>query len=179
MEELLELYLDVQELKHTEREGWKDIGVDRPRDTIASHSFGTALLGWILAEREGLDSDRIVKMLLLHDLIMSYLEDITPDDAEYAEKREIENRMSARLLADVPEEISSEFEELFEEFQQGETELARFARECDKLETLLQAYCYSKEREEDDLSEFLASYEEYFSSETGRALFEGLKDADV
>lgn len=48
---LLKLFQDIHEIKHKEREGWKHIGVEPPRDTIASQSFGAAMVGWLLAER--------------------------------------------------------------------------------------------------------------------------------
>ena len=66
----------------------EDKQVERPRDTIASHSFGAALIGWVMAEKEDLDSDKIVKMLIMHDLIMSYVEDYTPEDEEFNSKKD-------------------------------------------------------------------------------------------
>lgn len=176
MEELLEFFEDIDRLKHSERQGWKDIGKDQPRDTIASHSFGAAMLGWSLADREDLDSDRLVKMLLMHDLIMAYVEDYTPEDEEFQSKRDKEEEMAEKLFQDVPENIRIEFKEIFQEFQAGETSEARFARECDKLDTLLQARKYSKEKSENHLQEFLESYQQYFNSETGKEIFSNLKD---
>lgn len=37
-------------------------------DTIASHSFRTAIIGLILARLENMDEDKVFKMCLLHDL---------------------------------------------------------------------------------------------------------------
>lgn len=176
MEELLEFFEDIDRLKHSERQGWQDIGVDQPRDTIASHSFGAALLGWSLAGREDLDSDRLVKMLLMHDLIMAYVEDYTPEDEEFQSKRDKEEEMAEKLFQDVPKNIREEFTNIFHEFQAGETSEAKLARECDKLDTLLQARKYSEENGENHLQEFLESYREYFNSETGKNIFSSLKD---
>lgn len=178
MEQLLEFFRDIDQLKHTERQGWKDIGVEGTRDTIASHSFGAALIVWSLAEEEDVDSEKAVKMLLMHDLIMSYVEDYTPGDEEFESKRGKEEAAKDDLIQDVPENIRNEFRQLFEEFQAGETETAKFARECDKLDTLLQALIYSEKLGEDHLKEFLDSYEEHFSTETGVKLFNKLQDRE-
>lgn len=43
-------------------------GLPQSRDTIASHSFRTAVIGLILAGLEKADSDKVMKMCLLHDL---------------------------------------------------------------------------------------------------------------
>lgn len=178
MEQLLEFFRDIDDLKHTERQGWKDIGVEDTRDTIASHSFGASLIAWSLAEEEDIDSGKAVKMLLMHDLIMSYVDDYTPEDEEFDSKREKEEAAKEGLIQDVPENIRDEFRQLFEEFQAGETEDANFARECDKLDTLLQAAIYSERLGEDRLEEFLESYREYFSTETGKELFDELQDME-
>lgn len=167
---------DINDLKHTERQGWKDKDVDRPRDTIASHSFGAALLGWSLAEKEGLNSDKIVKMLLMHDLIMAYVEDLTPEDENFDSKKEKEKEASEKLFSDVPDSIEDEFRDLFDELQEKKTEEARIANEADKLDTLFQASKYSKESDESFLGEFLDFHRNEFESDTGEDIFRGLKE---
>jgi putative hydrolase of HD superfamily len=176
MEDLEYFFEDIDKLKHTERQGWKDLEIERPRDTIASHSFGAALLGWALSEKEGLDSDKIMKMLLMHDLIMAYVEDYTPEDEEFDSKKEMERNASKKLFDDVPNVIEDEFRELFEELHAQETEEANFAKECDKLDTLFQASKYSEEKEENHLEEFLDSYQDYFNSSTGKKVFQSLEE---
>jgi putative hydrolase of HD superfamily len=179
MEELLEFFRDVNQLKHTERQGWKDIGVEGTRDTIASHSFGAALIAWSLAGKEDIDTGKAVKMLLMHDLIMAYVEDYTPEDDGFDSKREKEEAAKEDLIQDVPENIRDEFRKLFDEFQAGESEAAKFARECDKLDTLLQARTYSEELGENHLNEFIESYRNHFQTETGKKLLEQLEEFDT
>lgn len=173
--DLFTFFNDVEELKHSERQGWKDKDVERPRDTIASHSLGASLLGWVLAEKEELDSDKIVKMLAMHDLIMAYVEDYTPEDEEFDSKKEMEKQAFEELIEDVPEEIREEFTSLFHELQDQETEEAKLAKEADKLDTLLQAKSYSEESSEEFLQEFMSSYRDYFKSETGKSVLEELE----
>ncbi len=171
MNELQAFFEKIEELKHKEREGWRKNGVDRPRDTIASHSFGAALIGWIMAEEEGLDSDRIVKMLLLHDLIMAYIDDYTPEDKEFEDKKEIEMEASERMFKDVPDSVEDEMREMFDELQEMESEEAVFVNDCDKLDTLLQASSYLSDEE---LDEFIEFYRDEISTETGKEVFEDI-----
>ncbi len=166
----------IEDLKHSERQGWKDKDVERPRDTIASHSLGASLLGWVLAEKEDLDSDKIVKMLVMHDLIMTYVEDYTPEDEEFDSKKEMEREAFDDLIEDIPEVIRDEFTSLFQELQNQETREAKIAKEADKLDTLLQARSYSQESDEEFFQEFIESYRDYFSSETGRSMLEELDE---
>lgn len=154
---------DIAALKHTERAGWVRSGVDQPRDTIASHSFGAALLGWFLADAEGVDVERVVKMALVHDLVMAHMPDITPEDDRYAEKRELEQEALDEVLAHAPASLTAEIEDLFEAFVAGETDEAQVAQEADKLDTLMQAKTYA----DVPFDEFYAHLEDVFATETG------------
>ena len=174
--DLFNFFNIIEELKHSERQGWKDKEVERPRDTIASHSLGASLLGWVLAEKEDLDSNKIVKMLIMHDLIMAYIEDYTPKDQEFDSKKEMERKAFDKLVEDVPEVIRDEFTSLFQELQDQETDEAKLAKEADKLDTLLQARSYNQESDEEFLQEFLESYRDYFSSETGESMLGELEN---
>lgn len=171
-----ELFEDIDALKHTERQGWKDKEVEQPRDTIASHSFGAALIGWTLSEKEDVDTERVIKMLLMHDLIMAYIDDVTPEDKEFDSKKEREQEMAEKLFQDVPDELEKEFRQLFHELQERETEESKIAKEADKLDTLLQAESYSEEGE-NFLPEFLDSYRKYFRSRSGSEIFRDLEES--
>lgn len=175
-DEILRFFEDINEIKHQERQGWKDMGVERPRDTVASHSFGAATLGMVLADEEGLDPGRTAQMLLAHDLIMAYLPDYTPDDEEFDSKKQIEDERLDLLLNDISGEQRQKLESLIEEMRSQETEVAMFAKEMDKLETILQSIMYSGKEREKEPAEFIDYYEEYFRTETGRRLFDSLKE---
>nr|EGQ40664.1 MAG: putative HD superfamily hydrolase [Candidatus Nanosalinarum sp. J07AB56] len=175
LEALENLFEDIESLKHSERQGWKDRRIDRPRDTIASHSFGTALLAWARAEELGFDSDKAVKTLLIHDLIMAHIDDVTPHEEGYNSKKEMEEAKAEDLIQNIPEPMRGEFKDLFNEFQSEDTEFARFCRECDKLDTILQALSYSRKDGEDYASEFLEFYKNDFDSDSGSKMWKQLE----
>ena len=78
-EDLLELMGFVGKLKELERTGWAMRGVKRP-ESVADHSFGTAILSMILAKDEGLDVGKAAMMALVHDLPEAVVGDIVPSD---------------------------------------------------------------------------------------------------
>jgi putative hydrolase of HD superfamily len=172
LDEMEEFFDVINELKHSEREGWKKRDVDRPRDTIASHSFGAALIAWVLAEGRDLDSEKMIKMLLVHDLIMAYIEDYTPEDEKYSSKKYFERQKKEELLENLPDPIRHEASELIEEIREQETETAVNAKEIDKLDTILQARKYS---DKVPVKEFLEHDREYFKTEEGKKIFQQLE----
>ncbi len=175
MNDILNFYKNVDSIKHKEREGWIRIGVNGVKDTIASHSYGSALVAWIIAESEGIDSEKLIKMLLIHDLIMAHVNDYLPGDKDFKNKREIENKVAENLLNTVPEGIKKEFSRLFHEYQEEKTEFSKLARECDKLDTILQAYMYSKRLKEDKVTEFISTNKERIKSKTGKEIISSIQ----
>ena len=69
-------------LKEVPRTGWLDRGIPAEEtESVADHSFGVALLAWLLAPDE-LDRARVIELALLHDLAESSVGDATPYDRE-------------------------------------------------------------------------------------------------
>jgi len=180
LSEILDFFEPIEKIKRKEREGWKiakkEYKIKGVVETIGSHSLGAALIGWFLAEKEGLNKEKIIKLLLVHDLVMAYMHDITPRDKDYARKKEIENDNIKELLKDIPSILKNEFESLIMEYQKEETPESRLAREADKMDTLLQAFFYSKENgRKEIIQDFLPRYEKFFRSKTGMKIFMELK----
>ena len=72
----------IGRLKEVPRTGWldRDIPVEET-ESVADHSFGVAMLAWLLAPDE-LDRLRVVELALIHDLAESVVGDVTPYDRE-------------------------------------------------------------------------------------------------
>jgi putative hydrolase of HD superfamily len=79
MIELLRVLVQTGRLKTLRRAGWLRIGLT-DGESVADHSFGTALLALLLATDLDVDRDRVIKLALVHDLAESDPEvgDITP-----------------------------------------------------------------------------------------------------
>jgi len=97
----------VLELKNVPRQGWKEkLGVNNP-ESVADHSYSTAVMSMILSDLQGLNSEKIIKMALLHDLAESIIGDITPDHITKNEKNSKENLVMKQILKNLPSKITN------------------------------------------------------------------------
>lgn len=158
MENTFRFFDVVSVLKLTERAGWVQRGVPGLRETVGAHSFGVALLAWLLAAEVGVDVGRAVKMALVHDLLEAFTGDLTPMNVSFEEKRRREKAALPALAKELPKEIEGEVVALIQEYLAAESDVARLVEEADKLDTALQAGSYeAAARAADiqlDLSEF-------------------------
>lgn len=162
-------------LKETARAGWKLRGVDQP-ESVADHTFRLCLMALVLGRDADppVDRARCVFMALVHDLAESLVGDITPyDGVAPEEKRRREHQAITRLsgLAGDPQIL-----ELWEEYDRAQTAEARFVKELDKLETVLQAAEYEADRGA-ELDEFWRMGDRALASPATRALFAALSAA--
>lgn len=78
----------LNKLKFTQRQGWKDRGLDT--DSIAAHSYSAIAIGWLLVQQESGDPGRVVGMLTFHNLVMAKMRDVTPSSGKYDQKKKYE-----------------------------------------------------------------------------------------
>ncbi len=157
------------QLKRLRRTGWVDRGVSDP-ESAADHSWGVALLAWLLArDYPDLDRERVLVLGLIHDLPEAVAGDATPFDhlrdatgvissdhftttPDYtadtrASKQQAEEAALERMLHDLPSVMKHDIRDAWHEYEQQESAESRFVRQIDKLETLLQAEDY-RDREQ-------------------------------
>lgn len=110
------------------------IGEER-RENDAEHSWQLALMAILLKDYSNapVDINKVVKMLLIHDLVEIYVGDLfyfdTKRDDSQAEK---EKAAAEKLYALLPEPIGKEMFDLWYEFEFGDTAEKRFARAVDR-----------------------------------------------
>ncbi len=143
---MVEIFFEFAQLKNLYRQGWLKRGVkERDCESVAEHSFSMALLAYAIAEeyRPDLDSAKVMKLGLFHDLGEIYAGDITPVDGvseEEKARRELEGvrRVFSKL------KNGEKYVNIWIEYERGESPEAKFAKQADKLETALQAGLYKK-----------------------------------
>ena len=137
-------YFEIAHLKQLYRQGWLRRGIPRERcESVAEHTFGTALLAWWLAQAyfPDLDSVRVLRLALLHDLGEVYAGDLIPEEGvPPAEKHPRELESVQKIFAKLPE--GKLYLQLWLEFEEGSTPEARFVHQVDRLEMALQASLY-------------------------------------
>ncbi|MEU4790568.1 HD domain-containing protein [Micromonospora tulbaghiae] len=127
-------------LKHAARTGWWFAGVKQP-ESIAEHSFRTALIGMMLAAMEGADPARVSMLCVLHDTQETRITDI-PHIAKRYLTAAPNTAVTADQVADCPPDVAHVITAAVAEYEAGETLEAIVARDADKLECLVQAVEY-------------------------------------
>ncbi|MGX2040253.1 HD domain-containing protein [Methylocaldum sp. MU1018] len=132
--------VELDKLKNIVRQSWLADG--SRRENSAEHSWHVALMALVLAEHANADMDldlaRVVKLLLLHDVVEIDAGDVLIYDiAGNADKAERERRAAERIYEMLPEDQAAELRSLWEEYETGETDEARFAGALDRLMPLL------------------------------------------
>ena len=116
-------YFEIAHLKQLYRQGWLRRGIPRERcESVAEHTFGTALLAWWLAQAyfPDLDSVRVLRLALLHDLGEVYAGDLIPEEGvPPAEKHARELESVQKIFAKLPE--GKLYLQLWLEFEEGST----------------------------------------------------------
>ncbi|MEM8564105.1 MAG: HD domain-containing protein [Pseudomonadota bacterium] len=128
--------LEVEKLKSVQR---ANRTVDGRRENSAEHSWHVALMAVLLQEHaaSSLDMYRVVKMLLIHDLVEVDAGDTWLFGQERKDKELVEDQAARRLFSMLPGEQEAEFLGLWYEFESGDSEEAKFAQAIDGIQPLL------------------------------------------
>ena len=135
----------VLELKNIPRQGWKNKLDMNNVESVADHSYSTAMMSMVLSDLEGLNTEKIIKMALLHDLAESVIGDVTPDEIKDERKISMENKAMIRILENLPSNVSQHYIILWDDFQKNSSKEANLLHEIDKLEMAFQAKFYLDE----------------------------------
>lgn len=142
---ILDFFNTSVNLKKIPRQGWIDkLSIDNP-ESVADHTFSMAMMGMIFSDLENYDTEKILKMILLHDLAESITGDITPEQISKKKKTDLESNTIKNILNDLPSSLQKQYGILWGEYQLNTSKEAKFVHQLDKLEMALQAKIYSNE----------------------------------
>ncbi|MEU0563920.1 HD domain-containing protein [Nonomuraea sp. NPDC005983] len=130
--------VEIDKLKRVVRRNLLMDGSRREND--AEHSWYVGMLAMVLGEHAppGTDIQRVVAMLLVHDLVEIDAGDtFVYDQAAVAAQAEAERAAADRIFALLPGEQGVRMRELWDEFEARETREARFARALDRFAPIL------------------------------------------
>ncbi|MFC2142875.1 HD family hydrolase [Candidatus Aenigmatarchaeota archaeon] len=137
MENLVKLLQEAGLLKKLKRSGFWIHGVDNP-ESIADHAHRATLIGYLIAKIEGADREKVMKMLIFHDLHETRINDIHKITQNYIDRTNAENKVIKEQAKWMPEDIGNEYKELMEEFNEKKTLEAQIANDADKLDLIFQ-----------------------------------------
>ena len=163
---------EIGRLKETKRTGWIVKSVKNP-ESVADHSFRLAVLAMLYAEEAGINTEKCMKMALIHDMAEIYTGDIPRQDGE--EKIEKERQALKRLLEKLPDKMKKEITDIWEEFAAKKSKEALLVSDLDKIEMLIQAIDYKKQKRAENMDEFFATTERIVKTGLGKELLKCLK----
>ncbi len=106
----------------------------------AEHAWHMAIMAYLLKEysNEAMDITRVMVMCLIHDIVEIEAGDTYAYDAENKKTQKArEDAAKEKLYSMLPEDQKKELIALFDEFEEGVTAEAKFARAMDNLQPLI------------------------------------------
>ena len=114
------------------------------RENSGEHSWHLVLYALILADQAapGVRIDRVIRMLLLHDLVEIDVGDVPIHSADgqahgSVSVQEAEAKAAARIFGLLPADIGSELLALWQEFEAAESQDALFAKSLDRVQPVM------------------------------------------
>ncbi len=166
MQSVVDFLFEVGTLKLIPRSGWFKVGIKDP-ESVAEHSFRTAIIAFVLTYLETGDFDKACKACVLgvlHDLNEARTLDLHKLSRKYVNVDS--DSVLKEQIEQLPEGIVRGLE--------GIKELKEYVKDADKLELLLQAKEYSETYP--SAMEYAKNLE--FKTETAKRLAEIIRGSD-
>ncbi|MFZ5827574.1 MAG: HD domain-containing protein [Bacillota bacterium] len=137
----LAFIVEIDKLKSIVRQSYLMNGSRKEND--AEHTWHLAMMALLLAEHanERVDVNRVIQMLLVHDLVEIDAGDtFAYDDRGHDDKEERERRAADRIFSLLPHDQATALRALWDEFEERATPEARFAAAVDRFHPMLHNY---------------------------------------
>ena len=135
----IEFIKEIDKLKYIQRRT-RLFNSDR-NENDAEHSWHLAMMAIILSQHSNTPIDvlKVLKMVLIHDIVEIDAGDTFIYDTAKNHVNTADERLAAeRIFGLLPKEQADDLIAIWEEFEAGETDEAKFAKSMDRLEPLLQ-----------------------------------------
>ncbi|KFA96986.1 HD domain-containing protein [Vibrio sp. ER1A] len=142
LEQQLSLLMELDKLKAVLRRT-RVRCADGRFENSAEHSWHVAMMALLLQEHanEPVDIAKVVKMLLLHDMVEIDAGDtFVYDTAAYETQQQTELEAAKRLFGMLPDDQGEALFSVWREFEAAESAEARFAKALDRLIPMLLNY---------------------------------------
>ncbi|MFF1868716.1 HD family hydrolase [Kitasatospora herbaricolor] len=132
--------MEAGTLKRAKRSGWWIAGIKDP-ETIAEHSWRTAVIGAVLAMMEGADPARVALLCTFHDTQETRIGDIPWIGRRYIQTSSNET-VTADQVADAHPAVAEGISAIVHDYENGESLEVQVAHDADKLECMIQGLEY-------------------------------------
>lgn len=148
---MLAVLIELQRLKRLERTGWTLRGQPNGTESVAAHSFGVSVTSMLLADEMkargvSLDSERVLRMALLHDWAETRVGDMPRTATNYF-GAEVRRNAESQAFADMiigAGGSRAEYAAVHQDYEERNSLEARVVKAADVIDLLVQAYALEK-----------------------------------
>lgn len=163
----------ILNLKNIKRTGWLAKGKILHGESIADHSYSLSALCMFFSDIMGLDTHKVIKMCIIHDLAEAIIGDVMPGEVPNKEKKFKENEAMKSILFSLPPRLSNSYMHIWKEFISNRSKEAKLVHNLDKLEMMLQAKEYSLQGYPiKHLTQFFEFTKNHYDKEKNYSLYE-------
>ena len=165
---LIKFFLHIENLKTVKRKGWIIKSKVKEVESVAEHSYAATSIAMIISDLVGLNTEKVMKMMLIHDLPEGIIGDLVP--GENANKDADEEEAIRSILGSLPDKMQIDYTEIWNEFKLNKTKESQLVHEIDKLELIIQLSLYRDRMSKEAFNEFLQSSEKIIEFDLNREL---------
>ncbi|XP_046858857.1 5'-deoxynucleotidase HDDC2-like [Xenia sp. Carnegie-2017] len=152
----------VSKLKSLKRTGWVKSGIANP-EHVADHMYMMAVMTFFIDEEDlNLSRERCLKLALVHDMAECIVGDITPFCGVSKKEKHAMEQDAMTKISRLAGKVGKELISLWEEYESQSTPEAKFVKNLDRFDMILQAYQYEQE------SVNVCDLQEFFDSTEGK-----------
>jgi putative hydrolase of HD superfamily len=147
---MLSLLIELQRLKGLDRTGWTLRGLPNGTESVAAHSFGVSVTAMLLADEMkargvDLDSERVLRMALIHDWAETRIGDMPRTATQYF-GTDVRKKAETKAFTDMVDGVitKSTLAELHDDYEKRDALEARVVKAADVLDLLIQAYALER-----------------------------------
>ncbi len=172
----LDFFAEAGLLKRVRRSGWWVAGIDDP-ESVADHSFRTAVIGFYMSYVENVDTFKVLAMCLFNDIHEARINDLHKMGHRYIDFKQAEKKVFNDQVRHMDERVSRPLTALRDEYDRQETAESQVARDADILECLVQAKEYLDAGSQ-EAEHFFERAPEYLKTATAKKLWERMLSWD-
>jgi putative hydrolase of HD superfamily len=132
----------ILKLKTIKRTGWISKAKILKAESVADHSYSLTALSMVFSDLLGLDTEKVMKLCIIHDLAESIIGDYMPEEISVLEKHTKEDNAMKVIISSFPSKIAILYSELWKEYTLNQTNEVHLVKQLDKIEMFLQANQY-------------------------------------
>ena len=137
MSNIAKYLYEIGQLKRVKRSGWWMAGITDP-ESVAEHSFRTALLGYILASLEGADPQKTAMICLFHDMGEARINDLHRVAKRYIDVGNREEVAFEEQAERPPQPLAENVVAFMHEYERRTSFEGQLAYDADLLECVIQ-----------------------------------------